>query len=338
MSTPDHTFTCLTNRLWEQTTDGTSWMHVCPLGEFPWTSADGKETLIQVIDEEAIRLMANSYPLNVQDSLIDWEHKSMGSTEDTDAAGWGKGAEARATGVYVNVDWSDTGKTAVQGKRYKFCSPCFPRSGLVHLGGNRYRPTQISRIALTNNPNLRGLDPLTNRRTEEAANPNPNEPKTHMDYKAKLLEILGLPAGASDEEIATGCAALGAKPKDQMATLNRRVADLEGQLAATILDAHGIKDEKQRQLFTPLLTNSSTKADAEATLQQLKGAAAKAPSTLHNRHQLPTPKTVEQLSQAEVDADQAATALHNRATAYAHKNRVTYETALAAVRRLPAEG
>ena len=156
---------CLLNRSLT-ITDG--WMHVCPLGEFPWRRYDDDgnlvEEIIQVIDNVACVAMAASYPLSVQDSMIDWEHKSMGNTDDTDAAGWGKEAQVREDGLWVRVEWSDKGQEAVTGKRYKFNSPVFAREGMQVIQGNRQRPTKLGRIALTNNPNLSGQTPLTNRR------------------------------------------------------------------------------------------------------------------------------------------------------------------------------
>lgn len=324
MTTDPH----LTNRLASATLhDG--WMHVCPLGEHEWVSADGKERIVQVIDDIACRMMAQHYPLSGQEALIDWEHKSLGGTQDTDAAGWGKEAQARPDGLWVRVEWSDTGRQAVEGKRYKFNSPCFPRDGLDHIAGSKYRPTRLGRIALTNNPNLRGQQPLTNSRPT-LANPHPNP--THMDYKAKLLELLGLPAEATDEQIAAGVASLKVD-KDKMPALNSRISELQTQLANTDLDAHGITDAGQRALFTPLLTNSATRTEALKSLVALKPATPPAP--LHNRQGARVPATDKQLSNA-ADADQQANDLHNRAMAYKHEHKVPYETALNAVRLHPA--
>lgn len=308
------------------------WMHVCPLGEHAWVSADGKETILQVIDREACEAMANTYPLSVQDSMIDWEHESMGNTGSTEAAGWGKEAQVREDGLWVRAEWSDEGATAVNGKRFKFNSPCFTREGLVHLGGNRYRVTQLGRIALTNNPNLRGQKPLTNSRLDPTANPNP---KTHMDYKAKLLEILGLPPEATDEQIANGCAAYGAE-KQKMGAMNSRIAELETQLVNKDLDAHGITDESQRKLFTPLLANKDTRGEALKTLAALKTKAApQAP--IHNRQGAPVPGTDKDLSNArDEDADaKAHNALHNRALRYRDAHKVSYERAMQACQADP---
>lgn len=289
-------FICLLNRLHDDGITHDGWMHVCPFGEFPWTSEDGKETIIQVIDAQAVRAMANAYPLSDLDALIDFEHESMTNKGSTAGAGWGKEARQEITGLWIKADWSTRGRAAVEGKEFKFNSPCFPRDGLQHLGGNRYRVTKLGRIALTNNPNLKGQMPLTNRRAEAA---NPNTKNTSMDYKAELLKLLGLPPEATDDQIAAACAGLGADAKKKMDALNSRVTEMQTQLTNADLDAHGIKDDAQRKLFAPLLANSATRDDALKTLQQLK-PATKVEPPIHNRANAQVPSTDQQLSGADL--------------------------------------
>ena len=200
------TDTHILNSMSMEAGDGvTRWMHVCPFGEHPWTSADGKERIIQVIDREGCQAMAAHYPINVPNSRIDVDHESMDAEKRTAAVGWGQRAEVRDDGLWVLTEFNPEGAALVNGKVYKFNSPCFPREGLIDLGGGRFRVTRLSVIALTNDPNLRGQKPLTNRRAQ-TANPNPNTP-TDMDYKAELLKLLGLPPEATDDQIANGCAA-----------------------------------------------------------------------------------------------------------------------------------
>lgn len=317
------TDTFIINRLGNIGHDG--WMHVCPLGDHPWTSADGKETVIQVIDREACEAMARQYPLSIEDSMIDWEHKSMGNTDDTDAAGWGKEAQVRADGLWVRCEWSDTGRVAIEGKRYKFNSPCFARDGLVDLGGGRYRITKLGRIALTNNPNLRGQQPLTNSRSNAA---NPNQSKNTMELKTTLLTLLGLAAEATDQEVVDAITALktGATEVEAM---GNRVSELETQIANSDLDGHGITDAAQRAMFAPLLTNATTRPAALATLAGLK--AKPAPATIHNRNSQ-TPAKPAALANAEADAKAEAVKaawIGNRASAISRADNRPFPAAFA---------
>lgn len=276
------------------------WVHVCPLGEYTWKRwEDGKvvETIVQVIDREACEAMAASYPLSQPASLIDLDHESMDKSKRTAAVGWGKRAEVRDNGLWVQIEWTPEGRALVADKVYRFNSPVFPREGLVHLDGERYRVTQLGTIALTNDPNLRGQEPLTNRRPAA----NPNQTNKTMDIKATLLALLGLPAEATDEQIKAAAEAVkGDKPK--VDALNKRIQELQTQLANRDLDEHGIKDEAQRALLAPMLTNSASR---EATLALIKSKAPVQQQPIHNRAGAPVPGTDRQLSQAE-EADQEA--------------------------------
>jgi phage I-like protein len=256
------------------------WMHVCPLGEHVWNSADGSERIVQVIDTEACRVMARSYPLSIPNSRIDIDHESMEADKRTAAVGWGRRAEVRDDGLWVEVEWNPDGHELISNKVYRFNSPCFPREGLVPLGNGRFRVTKLGVIALTNDPNLRGQKPLTNRRTNAA---NPNNETTHMDYKAEMLKMLGLPPEATDDQIANA-AAQYSEMKKQKDAMTNRVTELETMVANRDLDEHGITDADQRKLLTPSLTNTATRPAALALLGKSKPAAGtEARPAIHNR-------------------------------------------------------
>lgn len=314
------------------------WMHVCPLGEHAWQSADGAEHLLQVIDREACEAMARTYPLSIPNSRIDVDHESMDADKRTAAVGWGRKAEAREDGLWVEVEWNPEGRDLVANKVYRFSSPCFPRDGLVDLGDGRVRVTKLGVIALTNDPNLRGQKPLTNRRAQ-SANPN-TKPTSTMDYKSLLLTLLGLPADASDDAVNKAAAAAksaNTEAKTEKEAMQNRVAELETQLVNHDLDAHGITDPAQRKLLTSMLANKASRTDALSLVASLKAAAAaKVKEPLHNRNGAKTPDTLTQLSKGDSKAE-AEDQLHNRAVAYRHKNQCSYEQALAAVRSLPAD-
>jgi phage I-like protein len=316
--------THLLNRLNEGGLDPSGWMHVCPFGEFPWTSPDGKESIIQVIDAQAVRAMAASYPLDVRNSMVDKEHLSMTADGDTAALGWGKAAKQEQTGLWVKVEWTPEGRQAVENKVYKFNSPCFSRDGLQHLGGNRYRVTKLGRIALTNNPNLSGQEPLTNRRAE-AANPNAKHTTSTMDYKTILLSLLGLPADTSDDQIT---AAVSGKKGSETA-MNNRITDLETQLANRDLDAHGITDAEQRKFWSPLLCNKDQRPAALTALGVMKSKAAPVVQPpIHNRGAASVPTVTQDLSKgADKDADAEARKFNAEVLDYKNTKGCSYEAA-----------
>ena len=61
----------------------------------------------------------------------------------------------------------------VVGGRYRFLSPVWAKSDCEDLGNDRLRPVRLLNAAVTNDPNLKGILPLSNR--------NPAEP---FDFSA----------------------------------------------------------------------------------------------------------------------------------------------------------
>lgn len=106
------------------------------------------------------------------------------------ARGWIVALEAREDGLWGKVEWTPTGRHLMEDKAYQGVSPV-----IAHTKGNRI--VQLLRASLTNTPNLQGLVSL---HSEEYP----------MDWKAKLIELLGLDSSADDAAIS---AALTAKMK-----------------------------------------------------------------------------------------------------------------------------
>jgi hypothetical protein len=78
--------------------------------------------------------------------------------------------------LWAQIRWSDVGEAAVMGGRYRFLSPVWSREDCVELGIDaaaalpRLRPIRLLNAAVTNDPNLKGMRPLSNsgRMTEDS--------------------------------------------------------------------------------------------------------------------------------------------------------------------------
>ena len=210
------------NRDFTMPADG--WYQFAPMGEFPHGGAD----VIQVVDAEACtamsaRFKADAAVENFAGLLIDFDHFSMDGSQRSEAAGWVTDLESRDTGLWGKIRWSDIGEEAVKGGRYRFLSPVWARSDCVDLGGGQIRPVRMINAALTNDPNLKGLRPLSNRgetgnlKPESEISPTPSPSKEGsnrgLDGKAqqkgnemkavieKLVNHLGLAADATEAVI-----------------------------------------------------------------------------------------------------------------------------------------
>jgi hypothetical protein len=146
-----------------------AWIHVTPLGEFAHAGAG----VVQVIDVEALKAITEDFKAkagteNFPGLLVDFDHFSMDTDKPSEAAGWISALRADAEGLWAKVRWTSKGKDAVEGGEYRLVSPVFPQPSLCEdLGKNRIRPRQLQSVALTNEPNIKGAQPLTNRTSTE---------------------------------------------------------------------------------------------------------------------------------------------------------------------------
>jgi hypothetical protein len=198
--------------------------HLASLGEH----AHPASQTTQVLDAEAVSAMITSFQAAAKEVhfagvLVDFDHFSHHPARPTEAAGWIVDLEQRADGLWARIRWTDLGLAAVQGGRYRFLSPVWLASDCEALGSGRLRPRRLHRAALTNDPNLRGLTPLTNRQTDglpssllfgtgqpvtlavgtaEVARCAGSVPKTTMN-DASLIQLLELPPGAAESDVLT---------------------------------------------------------------------------------------------------------------------------------------
>jgi len=151
------------NRDFKLPDDG--WYQLAPLGEFSHAAAG----VTQVIDGDACTAMVQAFERdssmpNFAGLLIDFDHFSLDGEKRSEAAGWIMGLEQRDTGLFANIRWSDIGKDAVEGGRYRFLSPVWSRADCDELAEGKLRPVRVLNAAVTNDPNLKGMVPLSNSR------------------------------------------------------------------------------------------------------------------------------------------------------------------------------
>jgi len=203
------------------------WFHIAPHGTFPHPNG-----ALQVIDAEACDAMLGTFneearQPNFPGLLVDFDHFSHDPAQPTTAAGWIGALEHRGDGLYAQIRWSDLGHQALTGGRYRLASPVWNRADCdqwtapasdgrdtVHL-----RPRRLDRLALTNDPNLPGLMPLSNRAGHQDelqpttvgghGPPLQTAPPSHdggyettMNLRTEILQRLHLPSTATDADIA----------------------------------------------------------------------------------------------------------------------------------------
>lgn len=228
----------LLNRSAELPADG--WYQLASIGEHPITAAQGDRQLrlVQVIDQTACAEMANRFTAaRAADGsvalLVDYDHFSEDPERPSEAAGWIVALDNRADGLWAQIEWSDKGAEAVRGRRYRFLSPVWELRDCLQLGNGRVRPLRLDSAAITNVPNLQGLRPLANRAGGDpgATAGAAGGKESTVDYKTELLALLGLPAEATDEQIAAGCSAKKTELENACA-MQEQAAQLENRAKA----------------------------------------------------------------------------------------------------------
>lgn len=159
------------------------WVHLVPNGTFhgrdgrgPWTLKDANAVI------QASRARAGTTQLPV-----DYDHQSdfaatakVGGTAP--AAGWIKGLQSRADGIWGLVDWTERATAHLASREYRYISPVFtfdPQTGAVK---------SLMRAGLTNNPNL-DLTAVA------------SAGDIMDDQLTELRELLGLPPDATIDDI-----------------------------------------------------------------------------------------------------------------------------------------
>jgi len=315
------------NRNFELPEDG--WYQLAPLGEFPHAAAG----ITQVIDDAACRLMVAAFE-NVKNSsgnfpglLIDFDHFSLDADKRSEAAGWitdlkfsppssDLSPQSSGCGLFAQIRWSDTGEASVKGGRYRFLSPVWAKTDCEDLGNDRFRPVRLLNAAVTNDPNLKGILPLSNRVSESRpvqsaerisqgsfdSSPldEPQNKEIHMQpVLDALLNKLSLPADTVEADILTAIQNMAA-PDDVAALTNRAetaeqsLADLQSaQLesdADAFLEANAALIENRDEVRTQFIENRELTESVFKNLKSPPSAQPQGPSAspatrkpLHNR-------------------------------------------------------
>ena len=308
------------------------WYHIAPFGEFPHAAAG----VIQVIDQEsciamAARFAADAQTTNFPGLLVDFDHFSLDGEKRSEAAGWIIGLENRENGLWAQIRWSDLGEKAVKGGRYRFLSPVWARSDCVDLGDGRVRPVRILNAAVTNDPNLKGLVPLSNSGQRGVVDfqtlyGGPAvERKSHCEAGAKCKEIenmkavieklvnhLGLAADATEAVILEKMDGLIAATV--VTKLQNSLTALQGQHDALVTNLKAVEGELvNRHLadFEGVISETAKPFWTEQLIQNRAGTL----TVLGDLRELACKEEVPP-TQAKVEGKESTRKpLHNRATA-----------------------
>lgn len=176
----------------ETTGDGKQWVHLLPAGVF--TGIDGRGPY-DATDAEGIILRSRERS-GERRIVVDYNHSTeirAPKGEESPAAGWIVGMQARQDGVYGLVEWTPQAAEEIAGQQYRYLSP-------VMRHGPDGRIDSIKSVALVNRPNL---DQLTSLFSEQDSTVTETS-----DPLALLRKLLGLADDANSDAIVEAVRAL----------------------------------------------------------------------------------------------------------------------------------
>lgn len=213
------------------------WIHLLPAGEIRTADGRGPYTVKS--------MHAIAAGLKAGDRLpIDECHATDRAAplgQPAPARGWIVALQAREDGLWGQVEWTGAGKALMADRAYRGVSPV-----IAHTRKNEV--LAVLRASLINTPNLAGLTALHG---EDGLSE-----ETGMDWKAKLIELLGLGGDAGDDAI---MAALAAKMEDAPVALQAQQIDvfadqrfiaLQGELTTATTQLAALRDERSRDAAT----------------------------------------------------------------------------------------
>jgi len=190
----------IANRDFKVPADG--WMQLFAFGEVPGPieNADGSSAnVVQVIDKPAADAVLAAFrgeaaKPNFGGVLVDIDHFSLDPAKESRAAMWIDELQPRDDGVWFKGRITNTGRSLIEGGDYRFISPVleFPRR--IYRDGDRVRPIGLHSAGLTNDPRIKGGQPLSNRQTAATAERSEIQPTMKT-----VLKELGLADDASEQ-------------------------------------------------------------------------------------------------------------------------------------------
>jgi phage I-like protein len=229
--------------------------------------ADDKPILV---DEAAMESVIADFRAKQEDLVIDYEHQTETGAE-APAAGWIKNIIARGKdGLWVVVEWTERAREYLRAKEYRYYSPVFKYNKMDR------RLLSIERLALTNAPRFLALKPIVAKNKTEGQ--IRKEEKNKMDLLNALIELLGLDAAATAEQVVAAVKALQGKATETEASK----ATEKIVAAKAVLDALALKtDATESEVVASILALRQSDglaaevAKQKMEIEELRAEAAK---------------------------------------------------------------
>ena len=275
---------------------GDGWYIIETPGRYENTTTKGVH-VVQVISPQTLASIAVA-GVPPEGIPIDKDHLSLDRNNSSEAMGWVRELAICGQDLAARIEWTALGLPLIQGKVYKHFSTVYPiDTPNPNPNPNSpvaVTPQRLAGLALTNQPNNAGAPAITNRASGSpypSAGTNEETTTTHSkdtEMNPEILKALGLPEGATDEEVLSAITELTQKAQDAEAAAQAaaeseadQVIEAEEKAANTELDADEKAECKEQILanrkhgvnYTHLLCNSKRKPAPATTGRRYEGKA-----------------------------------------------------------------
>jgi len=142
-----------------------------------------------LVDEESFQRIKNTFKERGIDIVIDYEHQTLEDVQ-APAGGWIKDLFIQDGAIAAKVEWTPKAEEYLKNKEYKYLSP------VVLVRKSDQKAVVLHSAALTNTPAIDGMYAIVNSLNIDEFEKGVME----MDLN-KLAALLGLPEGATEEQI-----------------------------------------------------------------------------------------------------------------------------------------
>lgn len=255
---------------------GDGWFIIEAAGQHPAVSQKGFEFTQNLTPAVLARIAAAGVP--EEGLFVDVEHESLEGGSSA-ARGWVKELAMCNGNLAARIEWTAEGLPLIQGKVYKHFSTVY-HLPLIEQDGAVVEPQRLNGLTLTNLPNNeRGQEPITNRKKTSPCTQGNNQTKTNNTMNPELLQAMGLPENATEEEAIARAQGMAQELADLRAAADK-AADAEADalinseaaqagVELTEEEKKEVKDEivsnrKHGLRFLEVLCNSKKKTAAPA--------------------------------------------------------------------------
>lgn len=144
------------------------------------------------VDEQGIASIINQFKSRKLDLVIDYEHQTLDDVQ-APASGWIKDLYQGTDALMAKVEWTERGREYIANKEYRYLSP------VVLVTKQDHRAVLLHSAALTNTPAIDGMFAIVN--SDELEFIDEEEKETNVMELEKLIKLLGLKEGATEEEV-----------------------------------------------------------------------------------------------------------------------------------------